>query len=344
MKNLINPKKLQKGDIISIVSPSAGLGELFPHRIRNGVDALERMGFRVKIEKHALNRNGWVSGTIEERVEDLHSAFSDPAVKCVMCSSGGNHSNQLLAHIDFEIIKKNPKIFIGYSDITALHWAIMKMSEVRTFYGPGLMTEFAEYPETLPYTIEYFRKGIMDGEAIGQVEASEIWSDEFLDWNTKKDLERPRKMNQSVGYEWWKTGKAEGKILGGAIPTINHLVGTKYWMDPSNSIFFLDIPEGNPGEAFSQSWLDSFLADLGNVGLFSSIKGLIIGRPYAYDQEKSNILKKMIDEYTKDYSYPILYNANIGHVAPIITLPFGTSVLLDSDQNTFTINETGVGD
>ena len=341
MKNLISPKKLQKGDLISIVSPSAGLGELFPHRIRDGVKALERMGFRVKIEKNALKRRGWVSGTVEERVEDLHSAFSNPEVKCVMCSIGGDHSNQLLKYLDFELIRKNPKIFIGYSDISVLHYAFYSKSHLRTFYGPCLISEFGEYPDIFGYTKKSFVETLMKG-SFGEIKASEEWTDDFLDWFNEENYTKKRSTNPSKGYEWWKKGKAEGKILGGCVPSINHTIGTEYWIDPKKALFFMDIPEGGPGKPMDTGALDSFLSDLDNANVFESISGLIIGRPYRFSEELDSELKEIVLKYTKPYNYPILYNANIGHCSPNITLPFGVSAEVDSSKNLFRITESWI--
>lgn len=341
MKKLINPEKLQKGDLISIVSPSAGLGELFPHRIRDGIKALERMGFRVNVEKNALKRRGWVSGTIEERVEDLHSAFSNPEVKCIMCSIGGDHSNQLLKYLDFDLIRKNPKIFIGYSDISVLHQAFYSKAHLRTFYGPCLISEFGEYPDIFEYTKKSFVETLMKG-SFGEIEASKEWTDDFLDWFNEENYTKKRSMNSSKGYEWWKEGKAEGKILGGCVPSINHILGTEYWIDPRETLFFMDIPESGPGKPMDTSALDSFFSDLDNANVFESISGLVIGRPYRFSGELDSELKEIVLKYTKPYNYPILYNANIGHCSPNITLPFGISAEIDSSKNLFRTTESWI--
>lgn len=334
MNELISPKKLRKGDLISIVSPSAGLGELFPHRVKDGISSLERMGFRVRVEKNALGRKGWVSGTIEERVADLHSAFSDPEVKCVMASIGGDHSNQLLKYLDFDLIRDNPKIFVGYSDISVLHYALCAKAGLRTFYGPCLISEFGEYPDVLDYTKESFSKTLTNGW-FGEIRASEKWTDDFLDWFNEENHTKERSLHVSNGYEWWKDGHAKGKILGGCVPSINHVLGTEYWIDPKETLFFIDIPEGGPGEPMDMAALDSFFADLDNARVFESVSGLIIGRPYKFSSELNSELKEMVLRYVKPYDYPVLFNANIGHCAPSITLPFGVLAEIDSSKNIF---------
>ncbi len=340
---LCNPAKLEKGDTIGIVSPSSGLANLFPHRVEKGKRMLEEMGFNVVFSKHSLEKWGWTSGSPFDRTNDLHEMFSRRDIKAIICTIGGNHSNQLLKYIDFDLVAKNKKIFLGYSDITVLHYAFAQKSNLRTFYGPCLMPEFGEYPEILPYTLKFFKSALMKTDPIGKIVQSDTWTDEFLDWFKKEDLTRPRTMNESKGYEWWQEGKAEGQIIGGAIPTLTYLAGTEYWIDPKGKLFFIDIPEGDyPGEPFSKSWLDTFLSNMDNLGVFSSISGLIIGRPYGYQNKDNEELKEIMGKYTKDHNFPILFNVNLGHTSPIITLPFGAKAIIDSENNNFEILESGV--
>lgn len=338
---IINAKKIKKGDLISIVSPSAGLGELFPHRIENGIKCLEKMGFEVKVERNALKRENWVSGTVKERVDDIHSAFKDKRVKAIICTIGGNHSNQLLKHLDFKLIRNNPKIFLGYSDITVLHNAIYKKAGLRTFYGPCIIPEFGEHPDMLPFTKSYFEKTLVEG-VLGDIEQSKEWTDEFLNWFNKESHKKTRRLFPNTGHEWWRKGNVIGEIFGGAIPSVNHLLGTEYEINFKNKIFFIDLPEGhNPGENLPLADLDAFLADLFNTGVFNQIKGLIIGRAYGYggDTEKLSLLKKIIMNYIKGTNYPVLFNVDFGHTSPMITIPIGAKVELDSKKNKFEIKK-----
>jgi len=340
---LIKPKSLELGDTIGVVAPSAGNAEIFPHRINMAKKMIEKLGYKVKFAKHSLKRNGYLSSNISERVEDIHDMFKDNLVKAIICTIGGNHSNQLLKYIDYKIINENPKIFIGYSDISVLHYAFMKKANLLTFYGPCLMTQFGEYPEILKYTLDYFNKAITARESIGEIKQSETWTAEILDWTKKMDLKRPRKQKKTNDFIWLKKGEAKGKIIGGCVPSINHLIGTEYWIDSSDSIFFIDIPEGHDfGKGLSVSDLDAYLTDISNIGVFKKISGLIIGRPYNYSKEENEILKKIILRITYKYNYPIVLNANIGHCDPIITLPYGVKASLNSNNNKFIIKESGV--
>jgi len=338
------PKKLKKGDTIGVISPSAGLGPIFPHRIVQAEKNLSKLGFKVKYAKNSLKNNGYISSSAKERADDIHEMFRNKEVKAIIASIGGDHSNQVLKYLDFEIIKNNPKIFMGYSDISVLHFAIAVKANLRTFYGPCIISEFGEFPQVLPYTVEYFEKALKCVEPIGDINQSGSWTWEFLDWFEKKDQTRARKMSLSNGYEWWTEGVAQGEILGGCIPSINHLAGTEYWPDFKDKIMFIDIPESSPGEKLSLADLDSFLADLDNMAVFKSINGLVIGRPYLYEENDNKKLKEIISFYTKDYGYPVLFNVNIGHVSPLATIPMGAHVVINSRKNIFRINEAGVSE
>lgn len=340
---LIKPEKLNIWDTIWIISPSAWLYPIFPHRFENWVKMIEKLWFKVKFAKNSKNNLWYISWTVQERIDDIHEMFIDNEIKCIICSIWWNHSNQLLKYLNFEIIENNPKIFIWYSDISVLHYAFMKQAKLQTYYWPCLVTQFWEFPNLLEYTLNYFNKTIIDNKIIWEIKSSDNYTSEILDWTKKDDLKRPRKLSKSSWYEWLKFWKAKWKIIWWCIPSINHLIWTKYWISPKDFIFFIDIPEWDWfWEWLAIHYLDSYLADLDNLWLFSLIKWLIIWRPYNYSQEQIENFKKIVLNYTKDYDYPILYNVNIWHCDPIITLPLWAEVLIDSSKNLFYINERWV--
>lgn len=339
-KKLIIPEKLKKGDTVGFISPSSGLAPFAMHRIEQAVETFEDLGYKVKIGRNALKNKGYVSASIEERVADIHNLFSDPEVKMIIATLGGHNSNSLLKYLDYNLIRKNPKIFIGYSDITVLHYAIQTRSGLATYYGPCVMTQFGEYPKILPYTLEYFNKEVSVDycEKNYDIPASETWTEEILDWFKKMDTKRARRMKRNTGYQWWIKSHARGELVGGAIPSINHLAGTKYWINPKEKILFLDIPESNDlFKGLGLHEVEASLADLDNLGVFDSISGLIIGRPYHYTKEEIEGLKTIILRYLKNKRCPTLYNANIGHTDPINTLRYGAIAELNSRNNSFRI-------
>ncbi len=341
MNKLIIPEKINKGDTVGFISPSAGLAPFAMHRIEKAKKTFEDLGYKVKIAKNALKNSGYVSASIKERIDDIHEMFRDPEVRLVMATIGGNHSNQLIKHLDYELIRSNPKIFLGYSDITVLHFALLSQANLTTYYGPCVMTQFGENPKILEYTLEYFQKAVTNEkfEKDFTVTQSEYWTEEILDWFKKLDLKRARKLKRNSGYQWLIKGSAKGRILGGCIPSINHLAGTKFWPKTKKPIYFIDIPEGERfDQGLSLDKVDSYLADLNNLGVFDSISGLIVGRPFHYSLEEEEGLKKIILKYLGDRKCPTLYNVNIGHTDPIITLPYGAEAEIDSRRNLFRLS------
>jgi muramoyltetrapeptide carboxypeptidase len=154
----LRPPALSSGDTIAIVSPSwCGPADL-PAAYRRGLAALRGYGFEVRVMAHAEGRRGWVSGTPQERVADLHDAFADPDVRAVLCTIGGLHSAQLLPLLDFDLIAANPKVFCGYSDITSLHLAIQGVTGLVTFYGPALIPQWGAVGGPLDYVVGHFFK------------------------------------------------------------------------------------------------------------------------------------------------------------------------------------------
>jgi muramoyltetrapeptide carboxypeptidase len=286
--SLIKPRKLEKGDTIGLISPSSPLAGLVPHRAEKAIKMFQELGFKVKIGENALKVTGYTAGSPKERAEDINSFFKDKEVKAIISFIGGNHSNQVLNYLDFQLIKKNPKIFVGYSDVTVLHFAFYTQCNLVTFYGPAALTQFAENPRILSYTEEYFKKALMETKPIRKIKPSSYWTDEVLDWFKKEDLKRPRRMKKNKGWQWLRKGRAEGPILGGCITSMMHLRGTKYWPDFSNSIFFWEIPESDCDftKGRKVEIIDSCLTDLELSSAFQKIKGMIIGRFFGYSEKE----------------------------------------------------------
>jgi len=326
---------LKKGDTIGIITPSSGLGKLFPHRLDRAIKYLESQGYKVKEFQNSRKNNGWESAPAIDRAKEIMDAFLDNEVKAIICEIGGNTANKTLKYLNFKKIKSNPKIFLGYSDISVLHYALNSKCGFTTFYGPCIMTQFGEFPTPLDHTIQFFNKAIVDGK-IGKIEPSKEWTSEVLDWGKKLDIQRPRKMNPNKGYEWLRYGSAKGKILGGCLSSITHLLGTEYWPNHKNSILFLELAQGSSFDKGTPlAEVDALLADLEIAGIFNQIKGLVIGRPFEYSSEEEEKFKEIIMDNTKDYKFPILYGVDVGHTDPQITIPLGINAELDSTKNIF---------
>lgn len=336
---ILIPPRLKIGDTICLISMSSGLAALVPHRVEKAIKNLSKAGFKVKISKNGLKNVGYASAIPKERADDLMQAFLDPEVKAIMSFIGGYCSNQILQYLDFELIKKNPKILIGYSDTTVPLLSIYNQTGLQTYYGPAALTQFGENPDVFEYTLDYFNKALVGEKHIGEILPSKFWTDQVLDWFKKLDEKAPREIQKNEGWMWLKNGKAEGKLIGGCLVSLINLAGTKYWPDFQNSILFWETPEsdGNMYSGLSLAKIADSLEHLAQLNVFKQISGMIIGRPVGYSKEDTNKLISYLETYFSDYDFPILYNVDFGHTDPMITIPIGAPGSLDSDTGKFQI-------
>jgi muramoyltetrapeptide carboxypeptidase LdcA involved in peptidoglycan recycling len=284
---------------------------------------------------NAARSEGWVSAPPQARVDDLHQAFSDDDVAVVLAGIGGNHSNQLLPLLDYDLIRAHPKVFQGFSDITVLHWALAKHSGLSTFYGPAFVPELGEFPHVFAYTDRYLRSAWFGAEPI-TYEPSETWTDELLDWNTKADLTRPRELRNSDGWTTIREGSVSGPLLGGCLESICwHVKGSPAWLDPTGAILFLELSE----EAPTPAHVDGYLTDLEQLGVFEAAAALVFARPYGYTDEDAQALWDVVARRTEAASLPVLANVEVGHTDPMITLPLGAHAELDATHKSLRLLE-----
>ncbi len=324
---------LQPGDTVGIVSPSFGGAGLFPHRTEQGVPALQQLGLQVKFGEHALHHQGYVSDTAENRAYDLHQLFADPTVKAIIAAIGGDHSCHLLSHLDFNLIRQNPKILMGFSDITVLNVAVWVQTGLVTFNGPALLTDFAEYPQMLDYTRHWVQKTLFQAQPPGIIQPAPTWTEEFLDWEQKLDLERPRRMLPSDGWTWLKSGQAQGTLVGGCIESLQHLRETRFWPNLKGAILFFETSEEKPSPAD----LDGILMDYENMGVLAALNGMLFGRPIYYSEEEKRLAREIILTRTQSYNFPIITDMDFGHTSPQFILPIGCQAEMDSQVQRFEI-------
>jgi muramoyltetrapeptide carboxypeptidase len=312
---------------VAVVSPSFGAVGAFPHRVERARTYLESLGLKVRLMPNAAGAEGWVSASAQARAEDIHQAFLDEDAAVVLAGIGGNHSNQMLPFLDYDLIRAHPKVFQGYSDITVLHWAFLRHAGLSTFYGPALVPELGEYPQVFAYTDRFLRAAWFGSEPL-VLEPAEEWTDEYLDWQEKQDLTRPRELRPSEGWVTVRGGAAEGWLLGGCLETVCwHVKGSPTWMDPSGAVLFLETSE----EAPSPAHVDAYLTDLEQLGVFDAVAGLVFGRPYGYDEERAKVLWGVVAERTESAGIPVLANVEVGHTDPMLTVPLGVTARLDAD-------------
>jgi muramoyltetrapeptide carboxypeptidase len=306
----MQPKKLQAGDEIRVIAPSRSLAIVKGEQRRLAEERLTELGLTVTYGKTALEHDEFFSNSIEDRIEDLHAAFREQSVKGIFTAIGGFNVNQLLSYIDYELIQQNPKVLIGYSDITALQLAIYKKTGLITYSGPHFSTFGMK--SGFEYTAECFKKAIMNSGEF-QIKASDTWSDDawYLD-------QEDRNFHKNEGYMVLQEGTAEGTIIGGNLCTMNLLQGTEYMPSLNNSIVFIEDDEESHPFAF-----DRDLQSLLQLPDARGIKAVIIGRFQKNSGMTDYALQQIISSKKELRGIPIVANVNFGHTSPIATIPLG---------------------
>lgn len=336
MESIVRPAPLQRGDTIRVISPSWFGGETFVPRAMRGVKLLESLGFRVEIGEHAFGNRGHVSGTVQERLNDLHAAFADPNVKMVLATIGGTHAADLLPRIDYDLIRNNPKIYMGFSDSTILHTAFQIECGLATLYGPGLLTDWSEQPVMPTETLQTALHLMTSTEPLGELPQPSWWTDEFLDWESGEDTQRAREQRPNTGWNWFRGGSATGRTIGGCLEALQHLRGTRWWPDFTGSILCIETSEECPDpEAF-----DIMFGDYTRMGVLDQISGLLVARPYGFSPEQHDRFIGYLTDRTAPYSFPIVANMDFGHTTPMITMPLGIQVSVESESQQIMVDES----
>jgi muramoyltetrapeptide carboxypeptidase LdcA involved in peptidoglycan recycling len=329
------PPRVVPGDTVAVVSPSFGAPGRWPHRARRGCAYLESLGLDVRMMRNAERDDSWVSAPPEARADDIHEAFADDSVTVVLSSIGGNHSNQVLPHLDYELIASHPKIFHAYSDTTVLAWAFARHAGLRSFYGPPLVLGLAEYPRVLDYTDRWLRATWFGSEPLEFAPAEE-WTEEFLDFDARTDLTRPRRLTPNPGWVAVRAGTASGALVGGCLETICwHLKGSSEWLDLTDCVLFLETSE----EAPSPETVDAYLTDFELLGVFDDIGALVMGRPANYPPDDVDILWEVVAARTNASGIPVLANVDVGHTDPLLTIPMGAQAYVDAGAHVFRVTE-----
>ena len=303
------PKRLKPGDTIGIISPSSAIFETEPYEI--AVENFEAMGLKVKLGEYVNNRYGHLAGTDDERAKELNDMFKDPTIKAIIALRGGSGAARILDKIDYAAIANNPKIFIGYRDITALHLAIYTKTGLLTFHAPLAVSTWNNFSYPL------FRKIIFDGEKV----------------LFKNPVEKGG--NLTVIRNRIRTihpGNATGELLGGNLSVLTGIMGSSYFPEQwENKILYLE----DVGEQIYA--IDRMMSQLQLGGVFNKISGFVFGK--CSDCKPGNgygsfTLEEIIDYYIKPLKIPAYSGAMIGHIDDNSTIPNGLKVELNADKGT----------
>ncbi|MDQ6893701.1 MAG: LD-carboxypeptidase [Acidobacteriota bacterium] len=312
--SLIKPRALKEGDTVALVSPSSYIFDLW--KIDVAVARLAALGLKTKLGRNAKARHGYMAGTARERVEDLHEAFADTAVAGVFCLAGGYGSERLLDSLDYGLIRRNPKVLIGYSDITGLHLAIGRKAGIVTFHGPVAMSALP------PWTLEYFKKALFSSEPIGEL----------------LNPPEPDPLAPVFPRHTVAPGRARGPIVGGNLTLISTTMGTPYEIETKGRILFLE----DTGEAPYR--VDRMLVQLKLAGKLSEAAGIVWGTctdcvPSNSSFEINLSMSDLVEEILGDLGKPVLAGLVFGHTKEKVTLPMGVECELDAGGKRVTVTE-----
>lgn len=271
------------------------------------------------------------SGTIKERAEEFNNLLYDENIQIIMTSIGGNNTNSILPYIDYEYIKKHPKIIIGFSDITALLLAIYAKTGLVTFYGPDIASSFGELPPFVDWTFESFNSFVKGISVPYSYEMPVAWTDEFIDWS-EQDRAKEQHSNQWVCV---KQGTCQGRLIGGNLNTMEGFFGTEYMpVINKGDILFIEDAEK---DAYT---IERSFSLLKLAGIFDKVSGIILGKHEKFDDNGTGRKPyEILLEVIGDTSIPILADFDCCHTHPMLTMPIGCEVRLDATNKKITLME-----
>ena len=314
---LIKPNRLHEGDLVGLITPS---GHVDDEKIEKSIRNLESLGLRVKTGKYIRELRGNYAGTVTQRLEDLHAMFADREVKAVWAATGGSGAISLLPFIDYALIRKNPKVFVGYSDITALHLAIHRQTGLVTFHGPVASSTFSDY------AIGYLRALLMSPQPNLTISMAAE--------NHERGLTQPAFAARTL-----VPGVAQGRLIGGNLSLVSALSGTDYAARFAGKLLFLEDISEAPYR------IDRMMTQLRLGQDYNSAAALMLGiflKCEANDGEISLTLAETVDDQLKALSVPAVQGYSFGHIAHQFTLPIGVMARIDTQQQTLTLLEAAV--
>jgi muramoyltetrapeptide carboxypeptidase len=298
LARVIKPPRLRHGDVIGVIAPASPMK---PELLEAGVRYLEGLGFRVKPGRYLFEKHGYLAGTDEQRARDLNAMFRDRRVKGIICARGGYGTPRLLRLIDYDAIRRHPKIFVGYSDLTALQLAIFRHSGLITFSGPMVAAEMGRGID--PFTEENFWRMISTPGPFGE-------------------LVRPN----GESYQAIHKGRISGRLLGGCLSLIAPLAGSDYMPRVAGSIFFVE----DIGEVVYK-W-DRYFVQLRELGIFDRIAGFLLGQAMDClppEGEPTLTMDDLMRDFIKPLQIPALARLEYGHGRVKHTMPIGVRAELE---------------
>jgi len=341
----IKPKRLNEGDTIAVLSPSWGGPSRFPHVFDLGLRNIEsRFGLKIKEYPTARMDADETYRNPKIRAEDINKAFADPEVSAIIASIGGDDSVRILPFLDLETILANPKIFMGYSDTTAIS-TYLNFNGLVTFNGPSIMAGFAQLRYLPDSFTDHIRQILMKPFDTLQYEPYDQWTNQYVEWTTPGyDGEVSPLLENAEKWHWLQgENRVQGRLFGGCIEVLEFLKGTPFWPDGNffkNKILFFETSEDKP----TVSILKYMLRNYGSAGILESLNGILFGRARSYsDQEKADLDKMIVQVVSGEFGrsdMPIVTNLDFGHTDPQIIMPIGILAEIDRRNRSFALKES----
>ncbi len=316
----LKPRRLSAGDTVALVSPASATFNTVDLQIAK--ESLQALGFNVKLGEHLLDRHGYLAGEDKARAEDINKAFADKTVAAVHAIRGGWGSARVLPYLDYETIRRNPKVLIGYSDITALLLAIQGKTGLITFHGPIGLGRWD------PWSLDYYKRVLLNGEQVIYANKQGI------------SVERNSLTQVEFRVQTITPGKARGRLLGGNLTVLTTILGSPYLPDWDGAILFCE----DVREDFYR--IDRMLTQLKLAGVLSKIRGFVFGGCSECGPGDGNYgaltLEEIFSDHIKPLAVPAWQGAMIGHAQPQWTLPVGAQVEIDATAGTIALLEPAV--
>lgn len=307
---VVIPGKLKAGDLVFVIAPSKSFAVVDESVRAIAANRFNRLGLKVVFGQYVEESDQFGSSSITHRLADLHSAFANREIKGIFSVIGGYNANQLIPFVDWELIKKNPKIFCGFSDITVLENAIFQQTGLVTYHGPHY-SAFGQ-KRYFDYTFKYFKKCCFSN-APYTITAPNFWSDDRW-WEDQQQ----RELIEDATWGVVRPGMAQGRAIGGNLSSFQLLKGTPFYPQIEDTILFLENEE-----SYSLADFDRELEALTQMPQFQSVRGIVIGRFQNSSGITPRQLKKVLTEKKQLASIPLVYNVDFGHTSPIFTFPIG---------------------
>lgn len=320
--NSMKAGRISEKGIIGVFSSSSPVSATVPIRYERGKKYLENKGFKIINGSLYGKQDYYRSGSIKERAEEFNQLLYDENISIIMAAIGGNNTNSILPYLDYEYLRKHPKIIIGYSDTTALLLAIYAKTGLITFYGPALASSFGEFPPFVDVTYDEFRKIVIeDCQVPFEYKMPPIWTDEFINW-TEQNRGKEQRNNQWVCVT---PGVCQGRLIGGNLNTMEGFFGTEYMPEiKEGDILFIE------DSLKDASTIERSFSLLKLAGVFDKVGGIILGKHEKFDDNGTGRKPyEILLEVLGDTKLPLLADFDCCHTHPMLTLPIGCEVRLD---------------